>query len=64
MRRTFELDVLACPGCGGRLRLLATINDRAVVKKILAHLGLATELPRGASGLVDGLPFAFQTLDA
>jgi hypothetical protein len=25
--RTFEIDVLACPDCGGRLRLLATIED-------------------------------------
>jgi hypothetical protein len=41
--RTFEIDVLACPGCGGRLRFLATIEDPAVVKKILSHLGIAHE---------------------
>ena len=28
MRRTFAIDVLACPDCGGRLRLVATISDR------------------------------------
>jgi hypothetical protein len=39
----FEIDVLACPECGGRLRLLATIEDPAVVRKILPHLGIATE---------------------
>jgi hypothetical protein len=27
MRRAFELDVLACPRCGGRMRVLATIED-------------------------------------
>jgi len=27
LRRTFQIDVLACPECGGRLRLLATIED-------------------------------------
>ncbi|MDO8474600.1 MAG: transposase [Candidatus Rokubacteria bacterium] len=40
MRRVFDLDVLACPQCGGRLRLIATVEDPAVVGKILAHLVL------------------------
>ena len=40
MRRVFDLDVLACPRCGGRLRLIATVEDPAVVGRILAHLGL------------------------
>jgi hypothetical protein len=46
MRRAFELDVLACPRCGGRMRLLATIEDPRVVRRILAHLGLPTEVPQ------------------
>jgi len=25
MRRAFDIDVLACPRCGGRLRLIATV---------------------------------------
>jgi len=45
MRRVFALDVLACAGCGGRLRFLATIEDPPVVTKILAHLGWSTEGP-------------------
>jgi len=45
LRRVFALDILACPDCGGRLRLLATIEDRAVVEKILTHLGLPADLP-------------------
>jgi hypothetical protein len=40
MRRAFGIDVLACPRCGGRLRLIATVEDPAVVGTILAHLGL------------------------
>jgi len=36
---------LACAGCGGRLRLLATIEDPTTVTKILAHLDLPTEGP-------------------
>ena len=37
---SFDLDVLACPRCGGRLRLIATVVDPAVVGTILAHLAL------------------------
>ena len=40
MHRAFGLDVLAYPRCGGRLRLIVTISDLAVVAQILAHLGL------------------------
>jgi hypothetical protein len=29
MRRTFGFDVLACPRCGGRLRLIALIEQAA-----------------------------------
>jgi hypothetical protein len=41
----FAIDILACPDCGGRLRLLATIEDRAVVETILTHLGLPVDPP-------------------
>jgi hypothetical protein len=43
MRRAFEADVLACPRCGGRMVVLATIDDPAVIHRILTHLGLSTE---------------------
>jgi hypothetical protein len=48
MRRGFELDVLACPKCGGRLRLLALIMDRSAVRKLLGHANLPTEPPEPA----------------
>jgi hypothetical protein len=38
---TFGNDVLARAHCGGRLRLIATLHDPAVIRKILAHLDLA-----------------------
>ena len=40
LRRVFEIDVLACPRCGGRLRVLVTLEEPAVVRKILTHVGL------------------------
>ena len=48
MRRAFDLDVLRCPRCAGRMQLIATIDDPAVIQRILAHLGLpgAREDPR------------------
>ena len=45
MARTFGFDVLACPRCGGRLRLIALIQEAAVIERILRHLGLPTETP-------------------
>src|SRR5205823_2607588 len=43
MRRAFEADVLARPKCGGRMIVLATIEDPAVIQRILTHLGLSME---------------------
>jgi hypothetical protein len=37
MRRVFDLDVLACLRCGGRLRVIATVLDPLAVRAILAH---------------------------
>ena len=48
MRRAFDVDVLACPRCGGRLRLIALIEASAVARRILTHLGLPADVPRPA----------------
>ena len=45
MQRTFGLDVLACERCGGRLRLIALIEQAIVIQRILRHLGLPAEVP-------------------
>jgi putative transposase len=66
MRRAFDLDVLRCPRCAGRMELVATIDDPAVIARILAHLGLpgAREGPEPASSVSPprdaqpALPFA------
>jgi len=42
-RRSDGLDVLACPRCGGRRRLVALIDERSVIARILRHLGFPTE---------------------
>lgn len=54
MRRAFALDVLACPRCGGRLRVIATVEDPVAVRQILAArrrvgtLGPGPPAPAGA----------------
>ncbi|MBM4345834.1 MAG: transposase [Deltaproteobacteria bacterium] len=69
LRRSFAIEVMNCPACGGRRELLAVIEHKPTVQKILAHLGLDTEppafaLPRGPPLLAgkgvpdaDGLPW-------
>ena len=56
MRATFNLDVLGCPRCGGRLRHIATILDGRVARKILEHLGLPARAPP-SSPAVEPPPF-------
>ena len=54
MRRAFDIDVLACPRCGGRLRLIGTVEDPDAIRAILAAVAVSRELgdrapPFGAS---------------
>ena len=41
----FAIDVLGCPKCSGRLKLIAFITGVGVARKILAHLALPTTGP-------------------
>jgi len=45
LQRVFAIDVLECPHCGGRRKLIALITDGVVVRKILDHLGIPSEPP-------------------
>jgi hypothetical protein len=46
LARTFAVDILACPKCQGRMRLLAMVEDPANVARFLAAVGETTEVPR------------------
>ena len=39
IRRVYEADPLVCPKCKGPMRVIALIDDPAVVRRILEHLG-------------------------
>ncbi len=45
LKKVFALDVLACPECSGRMRIIAFIAQPAVVRRILDHLGLDSTGP-------------------
>ncbi|NOT30112.1 MAG: IS91 family transposase [Planctomycetes bacterium] len=45
LKRVFEIDVLTCPWCGGKRKLIALLTDGKVVRRILEHLGLPTTAP-------------------
>ena len=44
--RTFRLDMETCVHCGGRMRMVAAITDRASVKKYLDGVGLPSDIPQ------------------
>jgi hypothetical protein len=45
LRKVFAIDVLECPACAGRLEVIALIAEAAVAKRILDHLGIASQAP-------------------
>ena len=45
LQRTFSVDVLTCPSCQGRMRLLAVVKNPAGIARYLAAAGELTEVP-------------------
>ena len=46
MARIYEVFPLACPICGGQMRIIAFITHSADIRHILEHIGVETEPPR------------------
>ena len=38
LKRAFDIDVETCRACGGAIKVIACIEDPALIDKILAHL--------------------------
>jgi hypothetical protein len=38
LKRVFAIDIETCPHCGGKLRVIACIEDPPLIAKILAHV--------------------------
>jgi hypothetical protein len=45
IRKVYEVDPLVCPKCGAQMRVIALIEDPAVIERILSWLGLWHPLP-------------------
>ena len=45
LKRVFNIDVSTCEKCGGDARVIACIEEQAVIDKILAHLTKKGALP-------------------
>jgi hypothetical protein len=52
--RVFREDILACP-CGGRRTVIAFIDEKPVIERILRHLGLPTTGPPTAPARIPAL---------
>jgi len=44
-KRVFDIDIEHCPHCGGRVKIIAAIEDPAAIVNILTHLGLPARAP-------------------
>jgi hypothetical protein len=54
IHKVYEVDPLECPKCKGPMRVIALIDDKAVIRKILTHLGMW--VPQIAAGRGPGPP--------
>lgn len=46
LRRTFDVDILECPKCKGRLRIIEAVAETNTAREILERLGLPLDAPR------------------
>ena len=40
LKRVFAIEIEKCEKCGGKVNIIASIEDPEVIEKILKHLGL------------------------
>jgi hypothetical protein len=45
LKRVFDIDLEHCPQCGGDFKIIAAIEEPAVIVKILTYLGLPARAP-------------------
>jgi len=38
LKRVFGIEIESCARCGGKLAIIASVEERGVIAKILAHL--------------------------
>ena len=45
LKRVFEISIERCPHCGGNMKIIAALLEKAAIIKILDHLGLPARAP-------------------
>ena len=45
LKRVFDIDLEHCPQCGAEFKIIAAIEEPAVIVRILAHRGLPARAP-------------------
>ena len=60
LRRVFAIDIETCPECGGKLRVIACIENPPLIAKILGHVRqrralIATTARGPPTGSISGL---------
>ena len=76
LRRTFGDDLVACQRCGGRMRLVALVQDQQSIDRFLRGIGESTDFPplapatgppyftaHGSRGVKNAAPVAHEPLD-
>ncbi len=59
LKRVFDIDLQRCPRCGGgQVKSIAAILERAVIGKILTHVGLEPQPPPRSKARETGHEFA------
>ena len=45
LKRVFDIDIQICSKCGGQIKIISTIHNQQVIKRILTHLGESSTIP-------------------
>jgi len=40
IKKVWEIDPLACPKCGGEMKIIGFITEAVIIRRVLEHLGL------------------------
>ncbi len=55
LKQVFDIDIEHCPHCGGNMKIIAALLEKAAITKILNHLGLPARAPPRSPAKIQGL---------
>ena len=45
LKKVFDIDIQICSKCGGQIKIISSIQDPKIIKRILSHLGESSTVP-------------------